>query len=237
MDKSIYIRAIKHKKEHSKHWLGVIRRKMLLFYLEEYKTHHSENKLDIVDMGCQTGNFLENLEKYNDNLYGFDIEDIAIDYCRKNLKANIEKGSLPDNIPFSTNFDFITLMDVLEHVEDDSRALKNINSRLRADGLFICTVPAYQFIYGPTDKMVYHFRRYSLPQLKKLLTEAGFSIKKISYFNTFLFLPALIVRMVEKLLKLKNTALVDSKISGGIFNSIFYQIFRFETFLLTHGGG
>lgn len=90
------------------------------------------------------------------------------------------------------------------------------------------TVPAYQWLFTYHDVINEHYRRYSLKRLKKLLLDNGFEIKKITYFNFFLFAPFMIVRLIHKIFNIKK---VETE-NKGIFNNILYKIFHLEKYIL-----
>jgi SAM-dependent methyltransferase len=91
-------------------------------------------------------------------------------------------------LPFEDNtFDVITILDVLEHLDDDRAMLRELHRVLRRGGLLLLSVPAYRFLWGPQDEIAHHKRRYVSPEIKQRLREAGFKLRRLSYFNTFLF--------------------------------------------------
>ena len=81
------------------------------------------------------------------------------------------------------NFDTVVCLNVLEHLEDDTRALKIMNQLLRPGGRLILLVPAYQFLYGSVDRSLKHFRRYSRKTLVAKLRQTNFKIERSYYMN------------------------------------------------------
>ncbi|MEN3371119.1 MAG: hypothetical protein V7609_3262 [Verrucomicrobiota bacterium] len=118
---------------------------------------------------------------------GADADAEAVHFCRMRGLENV--SLLPgETIPFADNsFDLVTMFDVLEHIEDDSGALREIFRVLKRDGMLILTVPAYRFLWGAQDEISHHKRRYRASEIKQRLHEAGFVLLKLSYFNTLLF--------------------------------------------------
>ncbi len=74
---------------------------------------------------------------------------------------------------------------VLEHIEDDARALDNIRLLLKQEGRLVLMVPALPAIYGTLDKLVGHYRRYTKKTLTPLLQNHGFKIERQFYMNIF----------------------------------------------------
>lgn len=75
------------------------------------------------------------------------------------------------------------MFNVLEHIEDDLAALRQINERLRPGAHLVIWVPAFQLLYSDFDRKIGHHRRYRVRGLKSLVREAGFSIVKARYAN------------------------------------------------------
>ena len=86
-------------------------------------------------------------------------------------------------------------LDVIEHIKDDEEALKEIYRVLKPQGMAIIAVPAFMFLWGVTDVISHHYRRYTLSELRKKIENRRFSIIRSSYFNTFLFPFIALVRL------------------------------------------
>lgn len=80
-------------------------------------------------------------------------------------------------------FDSVILINVLEHMDDDGQALKNIFRLLVPGGNLLLIVPAHAALYGQMDALAGHYRRYGKASLAKLLDDAGFLVEDISYIN------------------------------------------------------
>ena len=75
-------------------------------------------------------------------------------------------------------------MNVLEHVRDDVCALRNMAAVLPAGGKAVLIVPAFEALYGPIDRNLGHYRRYSKKGLRELAAAAGFEVKTLRYMNS-----------------------------------------------------
>jgi SAM-dependent methyltransferase len=90
-----------------------------------------------------------------------------------------------DNLPAAFPPDAIVCVNVLEHIEDDLAELRKFQQRLQPQRGHLCLfVPARPEIYAPIDKDFGHFRRYTRPELRKKLTTARFTIRRLDYFNS-----------------------------------------------------
>lgn len=89
------------------------------------------------------------------------------------------------DVPFFKGFGFDTIIstNVIEHIEDDYRAIRWITETMKSDTHLITLVPAHPALYGKLDKKIGHFRRYTKNSLKKLLEESGHQIIELKYFN------------------------------------------------------
>jgi SAM-dependent methyltransferase len=82
------------------------------------------------------------------------------------------------------------MFDVLEHMRDDSAALRQLHALLKPGGRLYLTVPAYQFLFSADDRAAGHFRRYTLTGLSRTLAASGFAVEFASYI--FAPLPPLV---------------------------------------------
>lgn len=88
-------------------------------------------------------------------------------------------------IPSSTvpaDWDLISALDVIEHIQDDAQALKNICTLLRPGGYALITVPANQKLFSAYDEYVRHYRRYSAEKLHQIGQQAGLMPITWNYF-------------------------------------------------------
>ena len=150
-------------------------------------------------MGCANGDNLEMLSKYG-SVTAMESMHTAFERAKARNICDVYEGHLPDNIPDDINKEneLIVMLDVLEHIENDSECLKVLRNWLKDSGNLLITVPAYQFLWTCHDELHHHKRRYTVGHLKQLLDNSGWHIKYISYFNFFLFPVALIERIKQK---------------------------------------
>jgi SAM-dependent methyltransferase len=79
-------------------------------------------------------------------------------------------------------FDCLVCVNVLEHIEDDSEAMRQMNDLLKAGGHLCLFVPALPWLYGSLDAQFGHYRRYTRRRLEELARQAGFAIEKLRFF-------------------------------------------------------
>jgi SAM-dependent methyltransferase len=211
-----------------KHWWFVTKKEIVLDTINICLRKSGDIK--VLDIGCGRGLMLNALENIGQP-FGMDMSDEAINFSKEIFKGRVEKGVLPDQIPYEEDFfDLITVLDVIEHVDRDIDSLKAIRSRLVSGGKAVITVPAYMFLWSSFDELNEHKRRYTLSELNSKLVQAGFTVEKISYFNTLLFPAVFVVRMLNNLLKRDGASDVD--MPSRPLNYILEKIFGIEKYLL-----
>lgn len=195
--------------------------------------------LNILDIGCGTGETLTFLQGYLDNpkLYGVDNSPVAISFAKKRGHYHIQKVDA-QKLPFpDKTFDTILLLDVIEHVKDDTGVLVEAKRVLKKKGQIIITAPALQFLWSNHDTGQGHYRRYTRRMLRILARQTGLTLAAVSYFN-FLLSPAIIsLRLLGKLKLFKAINKYDSKLNYdvakiGVANNLLKFIFVNEIKLM-----
>jgi SAM-dependent methyltransferase len=150
-----------------------------------FKNYIADAK-NYLEIGCGTGYVLKGLSDSNPdmNVMGADIftEALPIAEKRLNNKASFIQTNA-QNLPFRDHFDAIGAFDVIEHIEDDVVALKELHKALKPDGSVIISVPRHMFLWSNVDVTAHHKRRYGKNELKSKIQEAGFSIVRLFSFG------------------------------------------------------
>lgn len=226
MDSQIYKEIIEHE---ATHWWFVSRRNLSKYSLDRLKF---TGKPKILDLGCGSGGNLAMLSGYGE-VYACEMNDQVREHSAGRNIGSVAYGKLPDEIPFSgVQFDLITMFDVLEHVEDDCAALNSVFARLNKNAIVFLTVPAFQYLFSRHDVLHHHFRRYSKKELQEKLEAAGFKVEFINYWNVFMFIPAVIVRILDHFGYPKNRV-VGTDLPPQCINKLLIKIVSAERFLLT----
>lgn len=110
-------------------------------------------------------------------------------------------------LPFRDHaFDAVFIFDVLEHIDAEELALKELGRVLKPKGHLLVTVPAFMFLFGRQDVVSEHKRRYRRGPLSRMLRGAGFDVDYATYFNTLLFPPIAVVRVLRRIFPEKESA-------------------------------
>ncbi len=211
-----------------KHWWFVARRKILDKIIRSFFNKSKDNAY-ILEVGCASGGNFGLLSKFG-KLFALEMNDLSIEYAKKRNLAVVKKGILPHNIPFNKKFDLIAAFDVIEHIDDDLSAVKELVNRLNNNGIIVITVPAFKFLWGSHDVVAEHKRRYNKKMLLKLANNTGLNVLYVSYFNFFLFPIIAGIRFFYKLIKRKNKS--DNVLPSNFINNLLIKIFAAERFFL-----
>jgi SAM-dependent methyltransferase len=131
--------------------------------------------------------------------------------------------------------DLVIAMDVLEHVDDDAGALREIGRVLKPDGLLLVTVPALPSLWGAQDTINLHRRRYTRASLRDAFARAGLPAPRMTYFNTLLFPVVAAVRWSRKALGLADRMRTDFDDNRpGMINDALERLFAAERHLIRH---
>jgi SAM-dependent methyltransferase len=141
-----------------------------------------------LEIGAGTGNISDFLSSVED-LTLTDIDESLVEHLKERFKGKKNVSSEVFDISktlhkISNKFKTVYSVNVLEHIEDDVLALRNMNRLLEKDGRVVLLVPAKKIAYKTLDKHLGHFRRYEKKDLEKKIKDAGFNVEYIGYFNT-----------------------------------------------------
>jgi SAM-dependent methyltransferase len=156
------------------------------------------------EIGCGNGNVLAFLKMHGINIEGGDIFLEGLKFCRQNA-ADVPLYQIDIlALPFRNEFDVIGLFDVLEHIEDDEKALTEANNALKTRGKILLTIPAHKYLWSSWDEVSMHRRRYTRKEVISKLERNGFTVLKASYYISFLFPLFLVTRILGKMRRKRN---------------------------------
>jgi len=177
-----------------RHWWFKGRRAVLRSMLNSFAIPSDSR---ILEVGCGTGGNLSMLGEYG-QVEAMEYDTLALEFAkRKNPKLSILQGELPDRIPYEDEtYDLVCAFDVLEHIQDDFKAVAALVRKLKSGGILFCTAPANQWMWSRHDEVNHHFRRYSLSNFEALFKQSGVNFVHASYYNTVLFPVIATVRLL-----------------------------------------
>jgi len=158
------------------------------------------SNLRLLDCGCGTGANVEWLGQFG-SAYGFDLSAVGLRIGLDEGRTKLARAHVAA-VPFPSNtFDIVTSFDVLYSLErpDERAAIAEMYRVTRPGGFLVVNVAAFDVLRGDHSVLSHEVRRYSRATLRQLLTEAGFSIVRLTYTNATLFLPMLATRALHRL--------------------------------------
>ena len=157
--------------------------------------HYIKSGDVVLDVGSGTGSIAHTFRRTPfKQFFLTDCDDIMISHLMTRFQGEDDRYRVEklDIVHFNKKehpsicaVNLVTCINVLEHIEEDFLALRNIHSILSMRGRFLLMVPALQSIYGTLDSLGGHCRRYDKKALNQLLTKSGFKIEKQHYMNFF----------------------------------------------------
>jgi SAM-dependent methyltransferase len=102
--------------------------------------------------------------------------------------AGFPEGSLPA----------VGMFDVLEHFDDDLAILRSVHTALAPGGRLYLTVPKHQGLWSAHDDEAGHQRRYSTDGLRQVVTEAGFTVERVTSLFSVLLVPMYVRHLVQR---------------------------------------
>lgn len=207
-----------------RHWFYCGKRTIVRSWIDRHLALTPDDL--VVDAGCGTGTFLEEMSR-DCRVLGLDdhAESIAIAGPRlaasggRTLQTSLERVDLADG-----SAAVVTLLDVLEHVDDDAAVLREMTRLVRPGGLIVITVPALRYLWSDWDVALHHRRRYHRPQLVALCNDQNVSILHCAYFNAVALPAVALVRAFRKLRPSRpGMARAEDRIPHHLLNQLLYQ--------------
>ena len=201
-------------------WWEKARREIVQQCMKKAITH----EVNVLEIGAGFGSMTGMLSGFG-TVSAIEPYSEAVSYLQEKLKIKTYHGTF-ESFTDMGKYDLVTCFDVLEHIEDDRKALSKMESLVNDKGFLVLTVPAYGFLWNRHDEINHHYRRYSKKEIIKKVPP-DFIIKKVSYFNTLLFPMALLDKLV--LARNKRSSSFDP---NRYVNWLLYKIFSAEKSIL-----
>ena len=174
-------------------WWSTGRRK--LFRDTVARSIHDKSQAQVLDFGCSA------------QLDSFQLAGLGVLNAHSSLPVlafqQIEGGrnlvcTRPEELAFVSNsFDVVVAGDILQTVQDDRAALRELRRVLKDGGLLCLTVPAYPSLWGEKDEALGHCRRYTATELRRQLNNCGFEVSRVTYMVASGLLPAALERLAR----------------------------------------
>lgn len=141
-----------------------------------------------LEVGCGTGYTLASIRAGRPGLAvaGGDVHGEALTVARGRLPGVPLFRLDARALPFDADFDVVGAFDVVEHIEDDVGALRNLATAARPGGGVMITVPQHPRLWSPVDDAARHQRRYTRSELVTKLRAVGLTPVRITSFMSLL---------------------------------------------------
>jgi SAM-dependent methyltransferase len=185
----------------------------------------------LMDVGCGTGVTLEEFGRHG-WICGLDLSGLALAYAKKRdagfavLQADLR--SLPIA---SSSLSAVLAFDVIEHLDDDVGATREIGRVLRPGGVAILNVPAFASLWSEKDTANHHLRRYTRATLRPVVEQGGLRIERITYSNAILFPAIWCARRFQRIAGRPWNSKAEYH-PGPLLNSVLLGVLRFERRLI-----
>ncbi len=156
----------------------------------------------LLDVGCGAGNMIHHLSHYG-QVKGIELDPRPVKMAHQR-GYDVDQFDATQPMPFDDNsFDAVTALDVIEHNQDDLAILADSYRVLKPGGFVIITVPALMWLWSHNDDINAHVRRYTAAELKQKLAQTGFTVRRVTYNNFFIFPLAAALILLRRFAKAK----------------------------------
>jgi len=188
----------------------------------------------ILDAGCGSGRNMLELARYGE-VTGIELSSASVALARARHTGRVLAGSVLE-MPFATDgFDLAVCLDVIEHLEDDRAALRELRRVVAPGGSLLVTVPAYERLWSAHDELNHHQRRYSAHTLQQAADDAGWRSVRTTHFNSLLLPIATVLRALTRLHADTAESSLDLWIPPAPFNLLLQLPLNLEATLIGKG--
>ncbi len=216
----------------NRHWWYRGRRKVLERVVEDLRL---PARARILDAGCGSGRNMVELARHG-TVTGVELADASVSLARERGAGEVIAGSVLE-MPFEADsFDLAASLDVIEHLEDDLTALRELRRVVAPGGSLLVTVPAYQWLWSGHDEINHHFRRYTRRSLQRAGEQAGWQQVRTTYFNSLLLPAAILLRVLDRFNRKTTESSLDLWVPPEPLNWLLERPLQLEAALIGRGG-
>jgi len=189
----------------------------------------------ILDAGCGSGRNMVELAAYG-TVTGIELSDTSVVLAKARDAGEVLAGSVLE-MPFADDsFELAVSLDVIEHLEDDRAALRELRRTVAPGGALLVTVPAYQWLWSGHDEINHHHRRYTRRSLQRVAERAGWRQERTTYFNSLLLPAAIVLRVLERVNTKTTESSLDLWVPPEPLNWMLERPLALEAAMIKRGG-
>jgi SAM-dependent methyltransferase len=159
-------------------------------FLEAEIKKYNRKTVRILDFGAGIGTYADMLKNLGYTVDCVELDPDMVKQLKKNHKVYTDIKDVKGK------YDVIYSLNVLEHIEDDAKALEDLKARLSDNGEIVLFVPAFNITYNKLDVVSGHFRRYRKKDLQKLAANTKLNLVKVRYSEPIGFFAGLVYRII-----------------------------------------
>ena len=189
----------------------------------------------ILDAGCGSGRNMIELARYG-TVTGVELSETSVALARERQCGEVVAGSVLE-MPFPNHsFELAVSLDVIEHLEDDLTALREMRRTVAPGGALLVTVPAYQWLWSGHDEINHHHRRYTRRSLQHVAEQAGWRQVRTTYFNSLLLPVAIVLRVLDRVSTKTTESSLDLWVPPEPLNWVLERPLALEAAMIKRGG-
>lgn len=174
------------------HWYYAGKREIVRHWIMRVRPPVATDRL--LDCGAGTGLFAQEMAAHC-QVQVLDDHEEALRILRTRFQPDQILSLAGDQVPLPDgSLEYVTALDVLEHVPDDGAVVRGFHRLLKPGGLAVVTVPAGMALWSDWDVVLHHFRRYNRRQLAALFPESEWEIVQHAYTNVVVYPAVWLVR-------------------------------------------
>jgi SAM-dependent methyltransferase len=167
------------------HWYYSGKRRFVRDWIQRVRPPRKDDVL--LDCGAGTGLFAQEMETLC-RVMVLDDHEEALKLLRQRFQPQQILSLAGDQVPLPDgSLEYVTALDVLEHVPDDAAVVRGFHRLLKPGGLAVVTVPASMALWSDWDVTLHHFRRYDRPQLRGLFSADQWDVVHVNYTNVLVY--------------------------------------------------
>lgn len=215
-----------------RHWWYRGRRSVIERVIEDLQL---AGEARILDAGCGSGRNMVEFARHG-TVTGVELSDTSVALARERGAGEVIEGSVLE-MPFEPGtFELAASLDVIEHLQDDLAALRELRRVVAPGGALLVTVPAYQWLWSGHDEINHHFRRYTRRSLQQIGEQAGWRQVRTTYFNSLLLPAAILLRVLDRFSRKTTESSLDLWIPPAPVNWVLERPLALESALIGRGG-
>ncbi len=215
-----------------RHWWYRGRRSVLERVIDDLRL---PARARILDAGCGSGRNMVEFARHG-TVTGIELSPTSVELARKREAGEVVEGSALE-MPFDAgSFDLAASLDVIEHLQDDLQALRELRRVVVPGGSLLVTVPAYQWLWSGHDEINHHHRRYTRRSLQRVGEQAGWQQVRTTYFNSLLLPAAIALRVLDRFSRKTTESSLDLWVPPPPVNWLLERPLALEAVLIGRGG-